>query len=562
MTTCRLNCCCIEKFMNMLIYLKYVVRELINPLNYLMALAIGIIINYFQGVGLFVSAVPFIVPIIVQSLSKASVKYKNRGQALLVRLPMEKKDPAFVINRTGDIIASEGLTKDFFNNHRIDNISELFEDNPELMAEIKAFSCTSEIYNAELYATKADKYYEVYIKADTFSNYLLVWLEEVTIRVKAQTECESIAMFARLNPEPVLRFDARGKILQSNSAANEIFDNKNLAGARIKTLIPELDALNFRKFINNNEQMNVTANIEDRIIRLLLRGIGEGSFCQIYGSDITELVNARKKIEEQQKELREVNENLESLVRSRTVQLTDTIAELHKTISELDKFVYSASHDLVAPMKTLSGLIHLARLESDNPSAILHFDRMKRTLDKLEDIIRLIRQYSDNSQQEVKEETIDLAVFFNRSIKRIISSSGQPVAKIENRVPAGVSLTTDPRRLSIIINNVLQNALTYRNNKKRTHSVKIDYKDSRKNYSIIKITDNGTGIKRENLDQVFGMFHRSSELSAGPGLGLYIARETVLKMKGTIEIESEENKGTAVIIKIPKKSIVEKNPAA
>ena len=112
----------------MLIYFKFLFKELISPLNYFMAFLIGVVINFFQGIGIFSSLVPFIVPIIVQSISKASVKFGNRNLNLLVRLPMEKKDPAFVINTSGEVVAFEGKTKDLFSKYKIINFQDLFEN--------------------------------------------------------------------------------------------------------------------------------------------------------------------------------------------------------------------------------------------------------------------------------------------------------------------------------------------------------------------------------------------------------------------------------------------------
>src|SRR6056297_3950224 len=118
-----------EKTLRMgIIFFRLLGKEFISPLNYLMAFLIGITINFFQGLGVFYSAVPFIVPIIVQGISKASVKFGNKDLNLLVRLPMERKDPAFVMNTTGEIVASEGKTRDFLNKHSIVNFSDLFEN--------------------------------------------------------------------------------------------------------------------------------------------------------------------------------------------------------------------------------------------------------------------------------------------------------------------------------------------------------------------------------------------------------------------------------------------------
>ena len=166
------------------IFFKFLGKEFITPLNYIMAFIIGITINYFQGLGVFYSAVPFIVPIIVQAISKASVKFGNRNLNLLVRLPMERKDPAFVMNTTGEIVASEGKTRDFLNKHSIVNFSDLFEN--QTVSSIKDFihqTCYIDGHQMkEWYSPLLERWYTIHMKADSFSNNVLVWLDDITLR--------------------------------------------------------------------------------------------------------------------------------------------------------------------------------------------------------------------------------------------------------------------------------------------------------------------------------------------------------------------------------------------
>ena len=169
-----------------IIFFRLLGKEFISPLNYLMAFLIGITINFFQGLGVFYSAVPFIVPIIVQGISKASVKFGNRNLNLLVRLPMERKDPAFVMNERGVIIASEGKTKDFLEKHSVEIFSDLFES--QKVSTIKGLihqTCYQEGYQSkEWYSPKVGKWFTVHLKADPLSNNLLVWLDDITLRKK------------------------------------------------------------------------------------------------------------------------------------------------------------------------------------------------------------------------------------------------------------------------------------------------------------------------------------------------------------------------------------------
>ena len=67
----------------------------------------------------------------------------------------------------------------------------------------------------------------------------------------------------------------------------------------------------------------------------------------------------------------------------------------------------------------------------------------------------------------------------------------------------------------------------------------------------IRISDNGIGIARENHEKIFNMFYRVSTQSVGSGLGLYIVKETVEKLQGVINLESEPGKGTVFSIRLP-----------
>jgi len=167
-----------------ILYFRFLGKEFISPLNYLMAFLIGITINFFQGLGVFYSAVPFIVPILVQAISKASVKFGNRNLNLLVRLPMERRDPAFVMNERGVIVASEGKTKDFLEKYSVEVFSDLFED--QKISTIKGLihhTCYQEGYQSkEWYSPIVGKWFIVHLKADPLSNNLLVWLDDITLR--------------------------------------------------------------------------------------------------------------------------------------------------------------------------------------------------------------------------------------------------------------------------------------------------------------------------------------------------------------------------------------------
>jgi signal transduction histidine kinase len=128
---------------------------------------------------------------------------------------------------------------------------------------------------------------------------------------------------------------------------------------------------------------------------------------------------------------------------------------------------------------------------------------------------------------------------------------------IENEIPSGSTISTDSYRLRVILNNLITNAIKYADLSKERPYVKIGLSHEN-GYHHIKITDNGIGIKEEHQQKVFDMFYRASTSSKGSGLGLYIVKESVDKMKGQVDVQSEYGKGSVFSLRIERTDNVEK----
>jgi signal transduction histidine kinase len=102
-------------------------------------------------------------------------------------------------------------------------------------------------------------------------------------------------------------------------------------------------------------------------------------------------------------------------------------------------------------------------------------------------------------------------------------------------------------RLKVIFNNLISNAIRYSSKENPKIEITVKVKE---NTAEIIVADNGIGIEEEHLPNVFKMFYRATEKNTGSGLGLYIVKESIDKLKGTITINSKENEGTKVLLKI------------
>ena len=224
---------------------------------------------------------------------------------------------------------------------------------------------------------------------------------------------------------------------------------------------------------------------------------------------------------------------------------------MKKTNAELDKFVYSVSHDLRAPLSSMLGVVEITEEETQDSLVLEHLAMLKGSISRLDGFIQDILEYSRNARLEVQKETIDFKTMIKDVTGNLKYMSGNK-RKVEIRTDINdrSNFLSDKNRLSIVLNNLISNAIRYQNPKAEHPyvDVKVDMSDTE---THITVRDNGIGISRELHEKIFDMFFRVSENSIGSGLGLYIVKETIEKLHGRIEVDSEPLLGTAFNIYLP-----------
>ncbi len=126
--------------------------------------------------------------------------------------------------------------------------------------------------------------------------------------------------------------------------------------------------------------------------------------------------------------------------------------------------------------------------------------------------------------------------------------------EIRTKVSNGIPFYSDRSRLTIVLNNLISNAIRYRNPAEENQFVDVDVTVSKAGANIF-IADNGIGIAPEHQEKIFEMFYRVSQRSMGSGLGLYIVKEAVDKLNGSVQVSSDVGKGSKFILYIPTASI-------
>lgn len=252
-----------------------------------------------------------------------------------------------------------------------------------------------------------------------------------------------------------------------------------------------------------------------------------GKVKKLYGTEID--ITNRKEIEE---EILEKNQ------------------ELQKINKELDRFVYSASHDLRAPLTSIMGLLYLVKTTDNIAEKDEYINHIDKSVNKLDSFIKDIINYSRNSRLELEEKQICFKTTINEALDVLKFMDNDNEIQFDLNIVSANNFYSDERRINIILSNIISNAIRYSSNRTEKSFIKIDVQFTPK-AAIINISDNGIGIAKEHQEHIFEMFYRANKEKVGSGLGLFIVAETVKMLNGSIELESELGFGTNFKIAIP-----------
>lgn len=226
--------------------------------------------------------------------------------------------------------------------------------------------------------------------------------------------------------------------------------------------------------------------------------------------------------------------------------------ELQKAYTELDKFAYSATHDMRGPILSVLGVIGLAK-ENDNVAEVREMlGMMESAMVKLDNYIQNIHDYYNLRRGEVQitEINFDEIVKDMKDIYEMTSRIDK--TRFEITLSASEAFRSDEVSLKIILNNLLSNAFKYQKKNIDDKFVRLDIEVS-KGKAVISVIDNGIGIQESSIAHIFNMFYRATSEELGSGFGLYNVKDALGKLGGNIEVDSKEAVGSTFKVIIPSK---------
>jgi two-component system, sensor histidine kinase and response regulator len=260
-----------------------------------------------------------------------------------------------------------------------------------------------------------------------------------------------------------------------------------------------------------------------------------------------------------------INAELEERVKERTeellkknIELESMNSELKKVNNDLDNFVYTASHDLKAPVSNIEGLMNALKDCISDPKShdedvmVLveminkSVNRFKVTIQDLTEITKIQKNLDEEIEVVNIPEVLDDVKL---SIQELIITS---TADIKTDFNACEEIRFSKKNLKSIIYNLLSNAIKYRDPQRKP---KIHIKtEIEGNYVLLSVKDNGLGMELKKDTKIFSMFKRLHDHVEGSGIGLYIVKRIVSNAGGKIEVESTVGKGSVFKIYFNNKS--------
>ena len=270
------------------------------------------------------------------------------------------------------------------------------------------------------------------------------------------------------------------------------------------------------------------------------------------------------KVEVQEEGIRETLKDLQNEIVTRKEtedELLKTREELilslekEKALNEMkSKFIAMISHEYRTPLTVLMNSSYLVGKYFETNDKIKFEDSLHKINSAVENMTNLLEEvirfgHSENIENKNVLQNVDLVHQINTIVENFQEKED---LKIDYSIDSPYSpfiINTDPRKLRLILNNVIKNAITYSSG---NPIIRVTLEESDKNVNI-GIADKGIGITQNDRDKVFEPFYRGENTigNAGTGLGLAISKRYVESLDGTIDFDSQVDKGTNFTIILP-----------
>jgi len=216
----------------------------------------------------------------------------------------------------------------------------------------------------------------------------------------------------------------------------------------------------------------------------------------------------------------------------------------------IEKFIYSCSHDLRAPISTIQGLVRIADYYPNHEETHKCMEMIEACTQKMDKMIRSLEEYMINAQREIQREEID----GNELIEQVVDEYEEQLTEkgitVLRELNMSAPWVTDRNSAYQIVKHLFANAVIFSDAEKKEKKIMVRIQATRYNSSI-EVVDNGLGIADGDQEKIFDVFFRGSSQSQGMGMGLFLVNHLTQKIKAKLTFNSIPKMGSCFRVNIP-----------
>lgn len=349
-------------------------------------------------------------------------------------------------------------------------------------------------------------------------------------------------MFQNAGLTSILVLDLKGNIIDVNSGFLKTFgySKDSLIGKNFSVLFTEEDKLKQLPENELEETIEIgSSNDENYLLK------GDGFLTWVHGESIlTEVINGQKFI------IKIVHDtHTQKLLEEELVKKNE---EQDKIIKDHSLFIHTASHDLRSPISNISGLVNSLKEGLDDPAELeLTIKLLDQSLERLKN---KLNELAATGKEQEEQNTAAKKIEFHQAftdvlldLKEEIKDSGAEIISDFSKAPI---IYFSRKNLKSILQNLISNSVKFRS-PYRQQKVMVDTQKSGDGYIVLRVSDNGLGIKKKDQEKIFGMYYRLNPGIRGSGVGLAIVKRLVENSGGKIEVESTLGEGSTFKVFLP-----------
>ena len=223
---------------------------------------------------------------------------------------------------------------------------------------------------------------------------------------------------------------------------------------------------------------------------------------------------------------------------------------IEKKNTELDSFFYRVSHDLKGPIASLMGLSDLVDKDIKDPDARNFLKMYDHQIHRLNTIVMELINITELNYREIKLTPINFYEIVDQCLSAYTYLPSYSKIRFTIDIESNLFVKSEWYIINTILQNLLENSIKYVDIDKEEQKIDIViFKHAE--HLVLKITDNGQGIPEEHQPKIFDMFYRASEVGSGTGLGLFVLKRAIERLKGNVTVESQHHIGSTFEVRIP-----------